>query len=422
MIAICDANYFYVACHMLVDPRLWNKPVIVWSNNTGVIVSLNPAAKKLGFRRGMVSKEISKELKRLGVVTFQSNYQFYEDISGRFLFALSEKVDKMQKNSIDEAFLSLKGFEHIGYENYCREIRDYVKKNVGLATGIGVGPNKTLAKISSRFAKQYDRFDNVFVIDTQIKRIECLKRTPIKAVWGLGGNLSDTLINLKINTAYDFITKLTQREARSLYNVDLERTWCELNGEMCYELETIEPEKKGISVSRTFEKEIELLDGLKQAVATYTAICAENLRSQKSYATSMTVFLETNRFKKKLGAYNPDRTIKLPISTNTTPTLVKFALSLVDDMFIPGFKYKKAGVVINGFVKSKQTNLFNPVPLEDKFTLINPVEDFYSHGFDRKLLSQAVMGYGEGYDIIDRDISDCPTTNFRQIIKIDCHQ
>jgi len=421
MIAICDANYFYVACHMLVDPRLWNKPVIVWSNNRGVIVSLNPAAKELGFRRGMVSKDIEKDLKRLGVITFESNYQFYEDISTRFLFALSEKVEKMQKNSIDEAFLSLKGFGHIGYDKYCREIRDYIKKNVGLPTGIGVGSNKTLAKISSRFAKQYSRFDNVFVMDTEHKRIECLKRTPIKNVWGLGGNLSDTLINLKINTAYDFVTKLTQKQARSLYNVDLERTWCELNGEICYELETIEPDRKGISVSRTFEKEIESLDGIKQAVATYTAVCAENLRSQRSFATSITVYLETNRFKKQFGAYNPDRSIKLPVPTDVTSTLIKCALALVDDMFVSGFRYKKAGVVINGFTKSKQTGLFNPLPLDDKFSLINPIEDFYSHGYDRKLLSQAVMGYGKGNDIIERNISDCPTTNFRQIIKIDCN-
>jgi len=421
MIAICDANYFYVACHMLVDPSLWNKPVVVWSNNRGVIVSLNPAAKKLGFRRGMVSKDIDKDLKRLGVITFESNYQFYEDISARFLFALSEKVEKMQKNSIDEAFLSLKGFSHIGYDKYCCEIRDYVKKNVGLATGIGGGPNKTLAKISSRFAKQYNRFDNVFVMDSEQKRIECLKRTPIKNVWGLGGRLSDSLINKNINTAYDFIINLTQKQARSLYNVDLERTWCELNGEVCYELETVEPDRKGISVSRAFEKEIESLDEIRQAVATYTAVCAENLRSQKSYATSISVYLETNRFKKQFGAYNPDRSIKLPVPTDTTPTLIKYALTLVDEIFIQGFKYKKAGVVINGFIKSKQTDLFNPLPLDDKFSLVNPVEDFYSHGFDRKLLSTAVMGYRESNDIIERNISDCPTTNFREIIRIDCN-
>ncbi|WP_051697804.1 Y-family DNA polymerase [Prevotella sp. 10(H)] len=420
MIAICDANYFYVACHMLVEPRLWNKPVIVWSNNRGVIVSLNPAAKKLGFRRGMVSKDIERDIKIHGVITFESNYQFYEDISARFLFALSEKVEKMQKNSIDEAFLSLKGFGHIGYDKYCREIRDYVKKNVGLPTGIGVGTNKTLAKISSRFAKQYTRFENVFVMDTEQKRIECLKRTPIKNVWGLGGRLSDTLISKDIKTAYDFVSKVSQKQARSLYNVDLERTWCELNGEICYELETVEPDRKGISVSRTFQKEIESLDGIRQAVATYTAVCAENLRSQRSYARSITVYLETNRFRKQFGAYNPDKSIKLPVPTDTTPMLIRYALALVDNMFVQGFKYKKAGVVINGFVKSKQTVLFDPQPLDDKFALISPVEDFYSHGFDRKLLSQAVMGYGEGNDIIERNISDCPTTNFRQIIRIDC--
>lgn len=201
----------------------------------------------------------------------------------------------------------------------------------------------------------------------------------------------------------------------------MERTWYELNGEVCYELETVEPDKKGISTTRAFETEIESLAELKQKVATYTAVCAENLRAQKSFASSITVFLETNRFKKELGVYNPGRSIKLSVPSNTTPTLLVYTLTMVEDMFIPGFKYKKAGVVINGIVNSKQTGLFNPIPLDDKFALVNPVEDFYSHGFDRRLLSTAVMGYGTGNDIIDRDISDCPTTNFRQIIRINCH-
>ncbi|HCT22168.1 MAG TPA: hypothetical protein DIW54_02040, partial [Chitinophagaceae bacterium] len=37
--AIVDCNSFYCSCERLFRPDLWNKPVVVLSNNDGCIVS-----------------------------------------------------------------------------------------------------------------------------------------------------------------------------------------------------------------------------------------------------------------------------------------------------------------------------------------------------------------------------------------------
>jgi len=257
-------------------------------------------------------------------------------------------------------------------------------------------------------------------MDTEQKRIECLKRTDIGDIWGIGHRIVETLKKLGIFTAYDFITKTTAKQVRALYNIELERTWRELHGEKCINIEQITPDKQSIATTRMFPAEIKDMDGIKQAVSTYAAICAANLRAQNSYASSITVYLETNRFGKEFGAYNPSRSIKLSVPTNTSPTLVKSAMALVEDMFIEGFKYKKAGVVVGDITDNIQTDLFNPHILDEKYSMISPIEDLYSHGFDRRLLSLAVMGYSEGKDIRKRNVSPCFTTNFNEILRIDC--
>ena len=39
MIALVDANSFYVSCERVFDPRLEGRPVAVLSNNDGCVIS-----------------------------------------------------------------------------------------------------------------------------------------------------------------------------------------------------------------------------------------------------------------------------------------------------------------------------------------------------------------------------------------------
>lgn len=169
---------------------------------------------------------------------------------------------------------------------------------------------------------------------------------------------------------------------------------------------------------------LEDLSSIKQAVATYAAICAADLHKQSSFATSLYVYLRTNRHRSDMPQYNPSREIKLPYSSNTTHTLVKHALQLVDEMYIPGFSYKKGGVIIPRITTTSQPTLFDDLITENCHKLISPIEDHYSHGFNRALLSYAVMGYGQRdhIDMKDGHPSPCFSTNFNEIIRINCNE
>jgi DNA polymerase V len=102
---------------------------------------------------------------------------------------------------------------------------------------------------------------------------------------------------------------------------------------------------------------------IKEAVATYTSRAAEKLRRQHSAAKVISVFVvakeqdHTINFRMK----NTHSTqIELPSATSFTNELIKPAVQMVDQLFVKGKLYKKAGVMLSGIVpdESIQGNLF----------------------------------------------------------------
>ena len=50
-IAIIDCNNFYASCEQALDPAIAGRPVVVLSNNDGVIIALSNEAKALGIEK-----------------------------------------------------------------------------------------------------------------------------------------------------------------------------------------------------------------------------------------------------------------------------------------------------------------------------------------------------------------------------------
>ncbi|MEN6295505.1 MAG: hypothetical protein ABFD61_05190, partial [Chloroherpetonaceae bacterium] len=48
-IALVDCNNFFASCERVFNPQLCDKPIVVLSNNDGVIVSRSAEAKSLGI-------------------------------------------------------------------------------------------------------------------------------------------------------------------------------------------------------------------------------------------------------------------------------------------------------------------------------------------------------------------------------------
>lgn len=104
-------------------------------------------------------------------------------MSQRVMNLLSEYSPKMEVYSIDEAFLKLDGFSHIDLEKYGIDMQRKVTKYTGIPISVGIAPTRALSKVANQIAKKFpDRTKNIYVIDTEEKRIKAIRWLKIEDV------------------------------------------------------------------------------------------------------------------------------------------------------------------------------------------------------------------------------------------------
>jgi len=176
MFALVDCNNFYASSERAFQPELNGKPIVVLSNNDGCVIARSNEAKDLGIKMGLPAFQLSEFKQNKNLHIFSSNYELYDDMSRRVMNTLSEFTPEVEVYSIDEIFLKLTGYEKYDLYEYGLKMRHTVKKNCWLPVSVGFAPTKALAKVANKIAKKFsDRFDGVYVMDTEIKRIKALK-------------------------------------------------------------------------------------------------------------------------------------------------------------------------------------------------------------------------------------------------------
>lgn len=353
--ALVDCNNFYVSCERVFNPKLEEKPVIVLSNNDGCVVARSDEVKALGVKMGIPVFKCKDLIKKHRIHVYSSNYALYGDMSQRVMDTLAQFTPDLEIYSIDEAFLSLSGFTSLNLTQYGKHIKNTIKKWTGIPVSIGIGPTKTLAKIANHIAKKNPQFEGVFDITEHPQIDVLLDSIEVADVWGIGYQYSQFLNQNGIYTALQLKNAPDKWIKKHLTVVGL-RTVDELRGISCIPLEQVAPPKKGIISSRSFGRPVETLPELKEAVATYVSRAAEKLRSQKSVASCVHVFLTTNRFKDE-PQYSNYATFWLPIPTAYTPDLIHYAHQNLGKMFKPGYRYKKAGIMLTGILSQQQVQL-----------------------------------------------------------------
>lgn len=423
MFALVDCNNFYCSCERVFNPALRNKPVVVLSNNDGCIIARSNEAKALGIKMGEPFFKIRQTLEEQKVAVFSSNYALYGDMSHRVMSLLLEFTPDITIYSIDEAFLQLPTAEldpTFSMEEYGKKIVRTVTKGTGIPVTIGIAPTKTLAKIASHFGKQYAGYKNVCLIDTEEKRAKALQLTPIHEVWGIGRRLSPQLAYYGIRTAWD-LTQKSEQWVRRNFSVTLARTWKELQGDSCIDIEEL-PHSKSICTSRSFpEKGISELPLLEEAVANFAASCSRKLKQQHTACYGMTIFAYTSRFPTSGHPYQLSQTCSFSVATSDRQEIVSRAVEVLrrrwpDDItpFI-----KKAGVIVWGIIPDTaiQAQLFDPIDRGKQMALSKAIEEINRKN-GHNMVRIAVQGYDKRWHLKCERISKRYTTDIDDIIEI----
>lgn len=418
MYALCDCNNFFVSCERVFRPDLEGKPVIVLSGNDGCVISRSNEAKKLGIKMGTPFFQIEALAKNGKITAFSSNFNLYGDLSSRVMSILAKYTPRLEQYSIDEAFLHA---DHLPVEQlkpYYEKVRKQILKWVGIPVSIGLAPTKTLAKIASKYAKQYPAYNGVCIIDTDEKRQKALQGFAIGDVWGIGRQAQKKLLLAGVITAWDFSQKLPEFAKNLLHKPGLQ-TWQELNGHDCIDISERE-ERQSISQSRTFERGITDLATLEKVMADFMSYCADKLRKQHSLCRQFIVYAHTSRFAQE-DLQVIHQVVTLPFPTAITTELIGYMLAALRKQWRP-YPYKKAGVVLMNLssANNAQQMLFDERPKERDERLQKAIDHINSQ-YGKTALKVATQVLKTDKPLTKREnLSPCYTTNLRDILVLKC--
>lgn len=371
-LALIDCNNFYVSCERLFQPDLNGRPVVVLSNNDGCVVARSQEVKDLGIPMGVPVFQIRELIEKNRIAVYSSNYTLYGDISSRVHDAISHFSDKIENYSIDEAFAEIES-NRLSRSLMASgiDIRKSVKKWTGISTSVGIAPTKTLAKVAGRIAKKSPT--GVFELtDSQLQN-EVLEATDIIDIWGINKRSAVKLQALGIHNAKQ-LRDINLRTARKVLTVVGARLVDELRGNPCLSIELIEPRKKNICCSRSFSGEVKTFRELADSVVQFVSTAAEKMRKQRLTASSVSVFIETNRFKEK-GLYTNSASMKIQ-PTDSTLELIPYVLRILDRIYRPGYAYRKSGVLLNGLtpVEGETKRLYDDVEYQADRALMESID------------------------------------------------
>ena len=415
MILHVDGNSFYASCEQIYRPDLRGKPVVVLSNNDGVIIALNREAKACGLKRGDVYFKIEHECTSHGVTVFSSNYTLYADISRRITTIYREYAPEIEEYSIDESFLFFDGcswprqeFVDIGLE-----IRQRILKEVGMPVCVGAAPTKTLAKLYNKRAKEHG---GVFVYD-EAGVDELLESTKVGDIWGIGPARAETLLHLGIRNARQ-LRDMPLYDAKKKMTIQGYATVQELRGIQCID-RVVRESRECVTSSRQFSQRVYDIPTLESAIVQYTQIAVERLRAQHSEAKALILYLSTCNYY----VNDPDQQytnsvyVELTRETSYTADFVKAAAIGLRRIYREGYGYKTVMVTLCKITgAAMQGNLFID-PLEDvkKRAVMKAVDRVTrSYGRDALVLAKGAAA-GDAWQMRRQFLSPCWTTDINAV-------
>lgn len=416
MFALVDVNSFYASCETVFRPDLRGKPVVVLSNNDGCVIARSAEAKALKIPMGAPYFKLKNDFRRHNVQVFSSNYALYADMSNRVMTTLEDMAPAVEIYSIDEAFMCLDGMQRLtSLDDLGRKVRARIKQETHLTVGVGIAQTKTLAKLANHAAKKWSKTGGVLDLSNIDRQKKLLALVPVEDVWGVGRRISKKLNAMGITTAKDLADQSTYI-IRKHFNVVLERTVRELRGEPCLELEEFAPTKQQIVCSRSFGSRITEYMDMRQAVCAFAERAAEKLRKERQYCKQIAVFVRTSPHAEGEVFYGNQANGKLLTPSNDTRDIIRVAMDALDQIWLDGHRYMKAGVMLGDFFSQGvcQLNLFDEYrPQPNSEALMRVVDGLNQSG--KANLFFAGQGIEKSWAMKREMLSPAYTTRFADL-------
>ncbi len=338
-----DMDAFFVACELLDKPGLKGKPIVVGAlpGTRGVVSTASYEARQFGVHSAMpisIAYRLCPQCTYLPV-----NGALYAEVSKKIFSLLAVHVAKLQQVSIDEAFFTTnaKSYEEAVVDG--KRIKSLIKEKIGLTCSIGIGPNKSIAKIASDYKKP----DGLTIVKPEEAQ-KFLEPLPVRKLHGVGPKTEMLLKSMRIITIGDIartdVSLLASRLGKwGLYLHELS---------LGHGTDVLKEDHEVKSISRecTFENDVndvKIIGHALDELAGELAVVAEKYN----------IMFRTITLKIRYGNFETHtKQASLHCSQHTKEAIAETAKTLCAS-FIDRKKVRLVGIRISGFSSEKQKNI-----------------------------------------------------------------
>lgn len=248
-----------------------------------------------------------------------------------------------------------------------------------------------MAKLANKAAKRLP--GGVLDLSDPADQARVMADFPVGDVWGIGRASQGKLAALGIQFAGQ-LRDMDPKLARQLMTVVGEKIIHELSGIPCIALEAVAPQRQGCAVTRSFGQRVTMKGEMEPAVAGYATRLGEKLRRHNLATDHVTVFMHTSRFNADDPQLSVSMTVDIPEATNDSLALIKAARRAVDQLWKPGFRYSKAGIITQDLVPpaSRQVALFDNMDHERAAKVMAAMDEANRRWGRATVVPAAVMG------------------------------
>ncbi len=314
------------------------------SKRHGIVLAKSIPSKKYGIVTGESIYNALRKCKELKI--YPPHFDIYERESNNLYNYLLNYSPKVERASIDECYIDYTGMEQLFGDAVllANKIKEEIKNKYGWTVNIGIGNNKLCAKMASDFSKP-DKVHTLFMDEVKDK----MWSLPVSDLFMIGRETVKKLNILNVKTIGDLAN----------YNFfELEKTFKNqahmmkdfANGIDNSEVIAIPSDNKGMSMSKTYPKDLISKDEIKEALIDLVNELCIKLRNMNVYASVISLILKNSNFVH----YSCQK--KIDNATNTTNDIYKECLCLLDKLY-KDEPIRLVGISFTSFTKNKDVQL-----------------------------------------------------------------
>lgn len=376
-----DMDAFFVSVELLYHPELRGKPVAVGGVERGVVAAASYEARAFGVNSAMPVSQAYRKCPNLIMLPVRGS--LYGEYSDRIMKILHDITPRVEKISVDEAFLDVSGARRLfgSPVEVGALIRRRIRQEIRVPASVGIAATKHVAKIASVHAKP----DGLLLIPAD-KTQDFLVGLPVGALWGVGPQAQARLKSSGITTVGDVVATGQKYMERLLGKAVGAHVYALACGHDERGIE-IRREEKSVGREETFFDPLTSRSRLDSVLLAQADDVAARLRGRKLRGRTVAIKVRFTDFTTITRSSTPGT------SMNNAIDIYRVARHLLDGVDIPEGGVRLLGVRVEGLEDAKvdrQLALDENLRRADVDGVIDEVRERF--GFDSLGMASVLKG------------------------------